>query len=100
MDITKLRDYMLNPFHKEGKHKARVFEAALGLSINDAEWLRTKLMEITQQQDCQVGKKTEYGQRYLIDFPLTHQDKTAKLRSVWIMRSGENFSRLVTCYVL
>jgi hypothetical protein len=29
VDIRKLRDYCLNPLHDEGKHKARVFAAAL-----------------------------------------------------------------------
>jgi hypothetical protein len=30
VDIAKLRDYSLSPTHEEGKHKARVFAAALG----------------------------------------------------------------------
>ncbi len=100
VDIAKLRGYSLNPFHNEGKHKARVFKAALGFDMNDAEWLRTKLLEAAQQQDCRVGRKTPYRQRYLIDFTLIHQGKSAKLRSIWILRAGENFPRLVTCYVL
>ncbi|GCA85569.1 hypothetical protein MiHa_03553 [Microcystis aeruginosa NIES-2522] len=41
-----------------------------------------------------------YGQKYVIDFPLTHQNKTAIIHSVWIIRNDENFPRLVTCYVL
>ena len=40
VDIAKLRDYSLNPKHPEGKHKARVFAAALDLGIADATWLR------------------------------------------------------------
>jgi hypothetical protein len=39
VDIAKLRDYSLDPVHPEGKHKARVFAAALGLSRNEAGWL-------------------------------------------------------------
>ena len=31
VDISKLRDYCLNPNHEVGKHKARVFSAALNL---------------------------------------------------------------------
>ncbi|WP_353737636.1 MULTISPECIES: DUF6883 domain-containing protein [Microcystis] len=42
----------------------------------------------------------EYRQKYIIDFPLNHQKKTAIIPSVWIMRNDENFPRLVTCYVL
>ncbi len=32
VDIAKLRDYCLNPAHPRGRHKARVFAAALGLT--------------------------------------------------------------------
>jgi len=45
-------------------------------------------------------QKWEYGQKYIIDFPLNHQNKTAIIPSVWIIRNDEKFPRLVTCYVL
>jgi hypothetical protein len=37
IDITKLRTYSLNPLHEAGQHKARVFQAALSISSDDAE---------------------------------------------------------------
>ena len=40
VDVAKLRDYSIDPAHPEGKHKARVFAAVLGLTRNDASWLR------------------------------------------------------------
>ncbi len=39
VDIAKLRDYCLNFEHPRGRHKARVFAAALGLTTADAEML-------------------------------------------------------------
>ena len=72
VDIAKLRDYSLNPKHPEGKHKARVFAATLGLTENDADWLREELLRIAQELDCQVSRHTDYGQRYQIDFSLSH----------------------------
>jgi hypothetical protein len=30
---TKLEDYVLNPRHREGRHKARLFESALGITL-------------------------------------------------------------------
>jgi hypothetical protein len=100
IDIAKLRDYSLRPQHKEGRHKARVFASALGLSVSDAEWLGERLKEAVREQDCQLGKRTPYGQRYLLDFGLSRGQKAARLRSVWNVRPGEDFPRLVTCYVL
>jgi hypothetical protein len=100
VDIAKLRDYSLSPQHKEGRHKARVFAAALGLDVSDSEWLAERLKEAAREHDCQLGKRTAYGQRYLLDFDLRRGQKTARLRSVWNVRPGEDFPRLVTCYVL
>ena len=100
VDVVKLRDYSLNTEHKEGKHKARVFADALGLESDDAAWLRQKLLNIAKSEDCQMARETDYGQRYVIDFELTREGKTAQVRSARIIRKGEDFPRLVTCYVI
>jgi len=39
VDVRKLRDYCMNPLHPEGKHKARLFAAALSMTDGDAEAL-------------------------------------------------------------
>lgn len=100
VDIAKLRDYSLDVAHEEGKHKARVFAAALGLTRNDANWLRERLLEIARTGDCELGRKTIHGQRYILDFTLAHRGESARLRSVWNVRPNEDFPRLVTCYVI
>jgi hypothetical protein len=97
---VKLRDYSLDPVHPEGKHKARVFAAALGLTRNDAHWLHEQMLAAARTQDCQLGRTTNHGQRYLLDFTLVHKSKSARMRSVWNVRPAEDFPRLVTCYVL
>ena len=99
VDIAKLRDYSLDPVHPEGKHKARVFAAALGLSRNDANWLCGQLLAVARTHDCRPGRKTEHGQRYVLDFTLSHGGKSALVRSVWNVRPAEDFPRLVTCFV-
>ncbi len=100
VDIAKLRDYSLSPLHKEGKHKARVFASALGIAEGDADWLRSVLLDAVRRYGCELGRKTSFGQRYVVDFPVTRADKRAQVRSVWNVRPGENVPRLVTCYVL
>jgi hypothetical protein len=44
VDIEKLIDYCRNPDHPRGKHKARVFESASGLTAQHAEFLRQQLL--------------------------------------------------------
>jgi hypothetical protein len=47
-----------------------------------------------------MGDANQYGQRYIVDRELIRHRKTVNIRSLWIVRIGENFPRLTTCYVL
>ncbi len=71
VDIAKLRDYSLNPEHESGGHKARVFRAALGLTLDDAEWLRIELLRIAREGNATPGELVLFGQKYVIDAKLT-----------------------------
>ncbi|MBW4644262.1 MAG: hypothetical protein KME23_14970 [Goleter apudmare HA4340-LM2] len=100
VEIDKIATYCLNPEHPEGKHKARVFKSALDLNLDDAEELQTILLQAVANYDAIPGKSNTYGQKYIIDFPITRANKQAMIQSVWILRNDENFPRLVTCYVI
>jgi hypothetical protein len=98
VDIRKLRNYSLDSTHRVGSHKARLFATILGMSRDDAEELRTILLQVVMTHDAEIGEMDEHGQRYRIDFMLTWQGKQAMIRTVWIIRTDEDFPRLVTCY--
>jgi hypothetical protein len=100
VDIRKLRDYCLNPNHDDGKHKARLFSATLGMTANDAEELRQILLEIVKTHEAKPGRTDEFGQRYSIDFVVEWETKSATLRSGWIVEHNSNIPRLTTCYPL
>ena len=100
VDIRKLRDYSLNSAHGTGKHKARVFLGALGISANDAEALRDILLKAVTEHEAELGLKDEYGQRYHVDFLLEWQGKRAIICSAWIIESHIAYPRLTSCYVL
>ena len=99
VDIAKLRDYCLSSTHPRGKHKARVFLASLGLSAVDAEILQHLLLAAAFNE-VELAEKDDFGQRYTLDFEVTTELGTAKVRSAWIVRVDEDFARLLTCYVL
>jgi hypothetical protein len=44
VDIRRIRDYCLNPEHRRGRHKARVFAAALGITSEHSEELQNALL--------------------------------------------------------
>lgn len=100
MDIRKLRDYCLDPAHPRGRHKARVFRAALGLNRDDAGELREAILSAARFADAVAAEGDEYGQRYMLDFEMQTETGKATIRSAWIVRRGENFPRLTSCYVL
>jgi hypothetical protein len=98
--IHKLRDYCLNPLHDEGKHKARVFASALGMTAADAESLRFLLLEAVRTHDAQLGYRDAYGQRYTVDFQVDWRGRQAIIRSGWILEHSSDVPRLTSCYVL
>jgi hypothetical protein len=100
VDIAKLRDYCLSSSHPEGRHKARVFLSALDLAAKDAEFLRRAILDVVASDEAVPADGDEFGARYLLDFELTHGTRKAMVRTAWIVRHGENFPRLLTCYVL
>ena len=98
VNIDKLTGYCLNPQHEDGKHKARVFAAALGIMQTDAEWLRQRLLEAAFLDASPAGT-VRFGNLYVIDFQLWTAAGTATVRSGWIVLNTDNFPRLTTCYV-
>ncbi len=100
IDLNKLRNYSLNLNHDRGKHKARLFLAILGLSASDAETLPALIQQAILTHDALLSGEDEYGQRYVVNFPLSRNQQTATVRTVWIIRSSETFPRLTSCYIL
>ncbi len=78
VDMRKLRNYCLNAEHPRGQHKARVFKSAVGWTADQAD----------------------YGQRYALDFAVQGVGGAVTVRSLWIVRHGEDFPRFASCYVL
>jgi len=100
VDLMKLEDYCLCPTHPEGKHKARVFQSALGITAADAVWLQDEILAAALREECNPGRNSAHGQRYTVDFSVRRNSSEARIRSAWIVRSGETFPRLSSCYVL
>ncbi|PSF36833.1 hypothetical protein C7H19_12770 [Aphanothece hegewaldii CCALA 016] len=98
VDIRKLREYCLNLEHDEGKHKARLFSSILGMTVENADELQQILLEIVQTYETKLGRRDHFGQRYTIDFTLEWQNRSAIVRSGWIIEHHSNIPKLTTCY--
>ena len=56
IDASKLRDYALNPVHRVGGHKARLFSTLLGMNNNDADALQQILLNVIQTEEATLGE--------------------------------------------
>lgn len=99
IDDLKLVGYCLSETHITGKHKARVFKAALDITATDFWVLKNAIATATLLNEASFSGQNQQGDLYAMDFTMTHKNKTATIRTAWIVLFGESFPRLVSCYV-
>lgn len=99
IDPEKIHDYCLNPEHPRGKHKARVFQRALGMTSEDADDLISSIKRQIRNNECEAGEDDMYGQRYIVDIEIEFNTMKAIVRTNWIIKHGEILPRLTTCFV-
>lgn len=98
IDIRKLSDYVLNPGHANGRHKAILWSSALGITAEDAAELSAALLDAVIANNAAIGKVDYYGQRYTVDFLLEWRGKNAIIRTCWIVSCGSKTPRLTTAF--
>lgn len=97
----KLEDYVLNPQHREGRHKANVFESVLGINLANRELLREAILRAAAAtEDAELRGDHGHGAVYVLRFPLRTPKGEAVVLTAWIVRRGEDFPRLTTCYIV
>jgi hypothetical protein len=98
---TKLEDYSLNPLHREGRHKARVFEAVLGITLANAEVLQAAVRAAAaSSNEVEPRGDNGFGEVFNLCFLMAWGPAKATILTAWIVRHNEDFPRLVTCYIL
>jgi len=61
VEIEKLRDYCLSSSHPRGRHKARVFITALGITADDAQELKQAILSAVTTEEATPKERDEYG---------------------------------------
>lgn len=77
-----------------------MFASALRILRADAEWLQSKLVEAAANADAASGEGDAYTQRFTLDFECVRGERRARIRSCWIVRTGEDFPRLTSCFIV
>ena len=98
---TKLEAYALNPEHRDGRHKARVFEAALGITLANRDILHDAILgAAASSEEAEARGDNGHGAVYVLRFDMTTSKGSASILTAWIVRHGEDFPRLTTCYIV
>lgn len=97
--IEKLKEYCLNFNHPRGKHKARVFKEEIGFDETDAKNLQKIIMEGIKSANASETITDEYGVRYIADINYSFKEKNVLIKTIWIVKVGEEIPRLITCYI-
>lgn len=97
----KLVNYLLDPLHKEGQHKARVFKAALDFDQSSWEQLAQAILAELPYYPATFGSEGKWGKKYEVTLPITgRNERTVDVLTVWIIRLETNFPTFVTALVL
>ncbi len=96
----KLREYVLSPTHPTGRHKARVFESALGITASDWALLRDQILELVATRPVTaIRPKPPYGIEYEVRIDVDGiNGQTHPVITGWLV-AGEEPPRLLTAYV-
>lgn len=95
----KLVGYALDPEHPRGRHKARVFAAALGIRQWDWRYLHDQILQTVVDAEVRGTRITPHGVLYdvvvLID---GRNGATQRVATIWLI-AGDRPPRLVSTWV-
>jgi hypothetical protein len=96
--LEKLTGYCLNPNHTSGKHKARVFASALGITADNAEDLRQLIQRAAIEGTIIQRNSTEFGTLFKVDWTIPNADQIV-LRTLWELKTDQPNPRLVSAFI-
>jgi len=99
--IEKLRDYVLDTGHPEGRNKAAVFKDVLGIERRHADVLAELIKSTLSCAPAQSAESDEYGDRWTTYHHIMGLNARPAVVTVgWIFRREQSDApELVTCYI-
>ena len=97
---VKLSGYILSSTHRIGANKARVFKSALGIGKAEIDVLKSALLEAARTQRPNFIREDEHGSHFAIVFELSYSGKSAFVRSLWMIKTGDDVANLVSAFVI
>lgn len=83
---TKLTRYALDPVHERGRHKARVFASALGITAKDWRYLHDQILAALPDGEVRATRITPFGVAYEVLVIIDGLNgKTAPVITTWMV---------------
>lgn len=96
--IQKLTGYCLNPEHPKGKHKARVFQSVLGITVENADRLYELVKQAAIGGEIVQEQPTAFGQEFKVDWTIPDTNGR-QLRTIWIIPLDATEPQLVSAFI-
>lgn len=97
---SKIVGYLLSERHEDGRHKARFFKR-FGYRSDRPSELVEALRGHAATHEVTNEELSPFGKRFVIEGIMSTPDgRSAMVRSVWMIREGEEIPRFVTAYPL
>ena len=98
IEPQKLREYLLSTEHPVGRFKAAFF-GRMGYSRQGWQRLQMDILQLARLGIAVEGQMSNFGQKYEVNGILRGPSgREARVTTIWIVKSGEDFPRLVTFY--
>ena len=95
----KLVRYALDPGHERGRHKARVFASALGITATDWRYLHDQILEALPDAEVRATRITAFGVAYEVIVQIDGLNgATHPVITTWIIE-GDRAPRLTSTWV-
>lgn len=99
IEPRKLTRYCLDMNSRSGRHKARVFKAALGFDLSNYIDLIRAIRDGITIYEARLVERTVHGELWQVDMPVTGPTGAASVRTGWIYEEGSDVPRLTTAFV-
>lgn len=95
----KLEDYCLNPFHPDGKHKAKVFRKALGITQENSVKLKKLILQSAKFGEVTKEQENDFGKIYRVEYEVEGLNQKEILCTLWIVLKRENIPYLTSSFI-
>jgi len=105
IEDSKLTEYALNPDSNTGKHKARVFQSALGFNLTNWRLLKQAILDALPRYEAQFKSETVFGKKYTVELLVTGPNgNSLPVLTAWqfdrqLDGTLSEIPRLVTLYI-